>query len=532
MQSYGITHVLFRLQKYNYKQIAHLALQNMMGGKAKEHFMIKKVLLCLLLCLLVPFGSAFAELSFPDLPESHWAHGDVSKMVADGRVNGFPDGEFKPNENVTRWQFVKMMGGSNPDETSEPHRAATRGEAAEFLWIKAGSPDAIAPSAVTKNTVNEAAAAWAYSVGIMEGDDGLNLRLDSTLTRAEAAALIIRSEGELGKNNFIDTVDPIILEKMWNAMGTGKEYNESATITNGELAYMAVRLGYERRNPDYQNLIKNPEFEGEYAKALQLVAQDCLGDAAASAEYHDKAATMQDMISVLSYYAMKQSAESPSYSPEKNYSDAVSSGKMMAEMGIKFARHNGVFLYADDTIKATNHATMKEIACVLVQLDEIVGLNKSAGVVKAQRVLKTLYGYPANSADYAYILADVPGALYETELIEGEKPADDYTFISDYRNSFVLFLDSLSANLPEGVKVEWTFMPSLACESDNDTVFRAKLKILENPNGLTLNQIFASNTLAEEMSGDSFYVDISVGAPITNVIIDTANYKVIRAFIG
>ena len=447
-------------------------------------------------------------------------------------VNGFPDGEFKPNENVTRWQFVKMMGGSNPDETSEPHRPATRGEAAEFLWIKAGKPEAIAPSAVTKNTVNVTAAAWAYTSGIMEGDDGLNLRLDSTLTRAEAAALIIRSESDsLVKNDFINTVDSKILKKMWDAMLTGKEYSETATLTNGEIAAIAVRYGYEKRTPIYPTLTKLPDFESEFAKDMQLVAQECLGEDKATKEFCEKEATVQDMISVLSFYAMKQSALSLSYSPEKTYSD-VKSAAQMADMGLRFARHNGVLLYADESIKAENKATMKETACVLLQLDEAIGLNKSSVTVKPLKIAKNLYGYPKNSSDYAYILEIVPGAIYETPLIDGVKPVDTYDFANDFNNIFETFLRSISVSIPDGVKVEWTFIPSLVAESDDDLVIRAGLKIVSNPNNLTLNKIFEKNTLSEEISGDSFFVDISVGEPISDIVISTENYKIIRAFIG
>ena len=494
--------------------------------------MMKKVLACcLIICMLLPAGVVFAA-SFPDLPESHWAHADVAKMVADGRVNGFPDGEFKPNENVTRWQFVKMMGGSDPDATSEPHRPATRGEAAEFLWIKAGKPTAVAPSAVTKNTVSVPAAAWAYTSGIMEGDDGLNLRLDSTLTRAEAAALIIRSEsGNLAKNDFINTVDPKILTKVWDAMLTGKEYNESATLTNGEIAAIAVRYGYEKRTPVYPTLTKLPDFESEYAKDMQLVAQECLGEDKATKEFCEKEATVQDMIAVFSFYAMKQSAEPLSYSPEKTYSDAKQTATM-ADMGLRFARHNGVILYADESIKAENKATMKDAACVLLQLDEILGLNKSSVTVKPLKLAKNLYGYPKNSKDYAYILDCVPGASYETALIEGVKPVDSYDFANDFSSMFETFLRTISVNLPKSVKLEWTFIPSLVAESKDDLVIRAGLKIVENPENLTLNQIFAKNTLDKEYTGNSFYVDISVGEPISDIVISTANYKVIRAFIG
>lgn len=95
---------------------------------------MKKFLAFLLpLCLVLTTITAFAEAAFPDLPEDHWAYSAVEKMRNDGRVNGFPDGEFKPDLLVTRWQFAKMAGG-NPDLMTNPDRPATRDEAAEYLW--------------------------------------------------------------------------------------------------------------------------------------------------------------------------------------------------------------------------------------------------------------------------------------------------------------------------------------------------------------------------------------------------------------
>lgn len=70
---------------------------------------MKKFWTVLPLCAAMLCTSAFAA-AFPDLPEEHWAYSAVDKMHSDGRVNGFPDGEFKPDELVTRWQFAKMAG--------------------------------------------------------------------------------------------------------------------------------------------------------------------------------------------------------------------------------------------------------------------------------------------------------------------------------------------------------------------------------------------------------------------------------------
>lgn len=45
---------------------------------------------------------------FPDL-SGHWAAGVVAGAVAAGHVNGYPDGTFRPDANVTRAEFVKLL---------------------------------------------------------------------------------------------------------------------------------------------------------------------------------------------------------------------------------------------------------------------------------------------------------------------------------------------------------------------------------------------------------------------------------------
>jgi hypothetical protein len=40
---------------------------------------------------------------------SYWAAGDISLLAQQGIVDGFPDGTFRPDEAVTRAQFVKML---------------------------------------------------------------------------------------------------------------------------------------------------------------------------------------------------------------------------------------------------------------------------------------------------------------------------------------------------------------------------------------------------------------------------------------
>ena len=71
--------------------------------------MLKKVLAVVLAISMLGIP-AFSASMFADLPESHWGYPSVNKLVADGTVKGYEDGTFRPDNTVTRAEFVKMMG--------------------------------------------------------------------------------------------------------------------------------------------------------------------------------------------------------------------------------------------------------------------------------------------------------------------------------------------------------------------------------------------------------------------------------------
>ena len=489
---------------------------------------MKKILFLIPLCIALLFGSVFAKGVFPDLPETHWAYNDVEIMRQDGRVNGFPDGEFKPNQLVTRWQFAKMAGG-NPDIVDDGERASTREEAIEYLWKMAGSPVALAPSSVTRDSKSKEAVAWGYTKGIMQGDDGLNLRLSSTLTRAEAAALIIRSEKPLSDANFKDSVSEVILKQVWDNMRTGLEYKGNAGITNGYMARIALRIANGGMDPDYKTLKSEPDFEGTYAKDLQLVCQECLGIEKATAEFMKLPVNSQDAMAMLTFYTMKQAFSSIKYDEDLNYSDATLD-TTYGKMALKVARYNEIFLYSDGKLHADAVASLKDISCIILQLDEVFGLSQSFGDSHATRFLKDAYSYPSNARDYAYILDEIPVEVYETPIIKGVKTAAGFKIANTFIDTFTTYLSEISKLAPEDVQLKWTVYPSLIAFSEDDIVIRTKLSVLSNPYELALNEILQKNTLDRMYHGKEFIIDVSMGTNILDVNMEPDGYKVIRVF--
>lgn len=50
-----------------------------------------------------------ATTMFPDVPENHWAYEAVETMAKTGLVQGYPDGEFKGDRNMTRYEFAQIV---------------------------------------------------------------------------------------------------------------------------------------------------------------------------------------------------------------------------------------------------------------------------------------------------------------------------------------------------------------------------------------------------------------------------------------
>ena len=46
---------------------------------------------------------------FPDVSNNHWAACDIDKLAANDVVVGYPDGLFKPNQNISRAEFATML---------------------------------------------------------------------------------------------------------------------------------------------------------------------------------------------------------------------------------------------------------------------------------------------------------------------------------------------------------------------------------------------------------------------------------------
>ena len=111
-----------------------------------------------------------ARHRFTDLEEGHWADDAVQYLVEEGVISGYADGSFRPNANVTRAQFAKML-------------------------VTALGWSIVTPATPTFSDVP--AASWAYAFvetavahGALNGYGDGTFRPGADVTRAQASRMI------------------------------------------------------------------------------------------------------------------------------------------------------------------------------------------------------------------------------------------------------------------------------------------------------------------------------------------------------
>ena len=67
-----------------------------------------KKLLKMILSLAVLLIATSPVLAYPDVDVTHWAAAQIKELTEKGVIIGYPDGTFKPDENVTRAEFAAM----------------------------------------------------------------------------------------------------------------------------------------------------------------------------------------------------------------------------------------------------------------------------------------------------------------------------------------------------------------------------------------------------------------------------------------
>lgn len=530
----------------------------------------KKVLSLLLVCTFAigTLGIVNADMTFADLSASHWAYSYVQTLVGDGTINGYADGTFCPEANVTRAEFVKMIGKTDkafdtPFDDITGHWAydyimysdmdvegtafnpdvpITRNDVINLLWKRAGSPEAEAPSIIINQSTKPEAAAWAYAYGIMNGDDGVNLRLEDGVTRAEASALICRSRtiDYSSKKVFADTVNAKILEEVYNAFNLfDDKYNPDRTFTNGEIAHAAMMLAYDTEVPLYDGLnpavsVDRPNTFDFHAACTYIWGRDRMTE-----EFYDNNANILDTVAALAFASYYKTGSYMIGDGEGMYDDVKSITFESMKHLVSSAFYNGIKVENSNNIRPNETVTGKTFALLLMQFDAIGGFNTNhdvtfEGSVALDTSLNTeVMKYPNSADKYKFILADVPNQVYDSPFIDVDGsvadslPKDIFSLVRDRYDIYAFLCQQLTGvAYANGADVKITYYPSLVCRTDNGYVMKVKVEVLAYEDGKTFDDVFKNTISGPKPALEDFpvmFLTLATGSEISGIVIPRDN---------
>ncbi len=175
--------------------------------------------------------------SFKDVSSSHWAYPYITELASKNIIGGYDDGTFKPNNSVTREEFVKMIIG-----------------AAGLLSLDKECNFADVPN----NAWYYDYVASAYAAGIISGIDDTAFGIGTNITRQDVAVIAARVLAYLGKTptattettlTDVDTVADYATDsvKLLNSIGIINGYDDGSfmpnnTLTRAEAATIICKL--------------------------------------------------------------------------------------------------------------------------------------------------------------------------------------------------------------------------------------------------------------------------------------------------
>lgn len=75
----------------------------------KRYCTFLTVLVVTLLAVGMTTTALAAELKFPDVPENHWAHQTIDEMTEKKIIDGYPNGNFGPDDELNRGQWLTLV---------------------------------------------------------------------------------------------------------------------------------------------------------------------------------------------------------------------------------------------------------------------------------------------------------------------------------------------------------------------------------------------------------------------------------------
>ncbi len=204
----------------------------------------------LLAGLLTVLSMSFASAQFSDVPAGHWAKEAVEAIAAEGIILGFPDGTYRGNENLTRYQAAmiiyrllqKLEPGqmaSMDEETITALRNAVQELAAELASLGV-RVSALEDNAATKGDVARLEKMIAELQGAAPAATGDGAAIKDLADRVEAAA--IAADTALAQvQDLSGKVDAVGAQAAANADSI-KALNELSVMLNQDVLSLQDRV--------------------------------------------------------------------------------------------------------------------------------------------------------------------------------------------------------------------------------------------------------------------------------------------------
>lgn len=276
-------------------------------------FLIAAILLFTCIPVNAVAGQAYIKHQFSDVRETDWFYPTVSKLVEKGYIGGYPDGTFKPQNNIRVSEFTKILisaigyqvdvskggywaegyinkakelGIIQDNEFDDYDRYITRGEMARMV-VRAGTGTSAKGKGISLD-VPENYKSYSYLItdystldpdskdialkvfvsGIISGFSDGSFGFDKNATRAEACAILMR---------FLEKDQRKIPELPvdFNNTLTVKEFTTQLLKAMGKEATMeyAQKMGYVRPSAEYPSYEK-PILRREATLTMARIMDD------------------------------------------------------------------------------------------------------------------------------------------------------------------------------------------------------------------------------------------------------------------
>lgn len=195
--------------------------------------MRKNWLIVLGIIIILGVSFSYATETYVDVPESHWANKAIEKLNYYKIITGYPDGTFKPNNDITKAEFAKIL-------------------------VNVLDLDTVKAQDVNYSDVSKSH--WAYSYikvisPLLPNSDSSKFLPNESITREEVATVLIKALKWDNKE-----YDEKILEK----------FTDSDLISGDSNKYISIAVENELMNGNLDGTF-NPGGSLTRAEVAQLV---------------------------------------------------------------------------------------------------------------------------------------------------------------------------------------------------------------------------------------------------------------------